>query len=227
MPGDQVKVLLALAGWDQPCYKVTVAHDGTSLAGYVLGDTLPAIREFRIQREKASVAAAEADARLIAEEAAEKAAAARKAADGTTAGPANPLISTQFEDFSARDSRGKTISLSGLKGRVTLVTFWSPKSTASQDQLMRAMPLYSQLHKSGLEAVGISMDPHSNQIDAALDDRSPNWPQVPDQAGLAAKYHVDPKSGETFVLDASHRVVAAGPMGPEIEKAVRQLLTTP
>jgi hypothetical protein len=89
------------------------------------------------------------------------------------------------------------------------------------------MPLYNQLHNSGLAAVGISMDPNGNQIGAALDDRSPNWPQMPDRSGLAAQYHVDAKAGKTFVLDASHRVVAAGPMGPEIEKAVRQLLAAP
>jgi hypothetical protein len=50
---------------------------------------------------------------------------------------------------------------------------------------------------------------------------------MPDQSGLAARYHVDPRAGETFVLDASHRVVAAGPMGPDIEKAVRQLMAAP
>ena len=89
------------------------------------------------------------------------------------------------------------------------------------------MPLYSQLRKSGLAAVGISMDSNASRIGEALDDRTPNWPQIPDRTGLAAQYHVNPKSGETFVLDANHRVVAAGPMGPEIEKAVRQLLAAP
>jgi hypothetical protein len=89
------------------------------------------------------------------------------------------------------------------------------------------MPLYSQFHKKGLAAVGISMDPNANRIDPALDDRSPTWPQMPDRSGLAAQYNVDARSGKTFVLDASHRVVAAGPMGPDIEKAIRQLLAAP
>jgi hypothetical protein len=44
------------------------------------------------------------------------------------------------------------------------VTFWSPKSASSQNELMRVMPLYNQLHKSGLAAVGISMDPNGRQI---------------------------------------------------------------
>jgi len=221
--GDHLQVLLAVAGWETPCYKIAVTGLGESRTGYVLGNALPAIREFERQREKASVAASESEARL----ALEQAAAAHKAAETEPGRPQDPSTSTKFEDFSGRDSTGKTVSLSGLNGRVTLVTFWSPKSARSQDDLMRVMPLYSQLRKSGLAAVGISMDSNASRIGEALDDRTPNWPQIPDRTGLAAQYHVNPKSGETFVLDANHRVVAAGPMGPEIEKAVRQLLAAP
>jgi hypothetical protein len=222
-PKDPVKVLLSVAGWDTACYKITVSRPGGNLTGYVLGNSLPAIRDFERQLERASAAASQAEARL----ALEHAAAAPKSSEAQPEKPKDPLVSTQFKDFSGRDSKGKPISLSGLRGRVTLVTFWSPKSQESQNDLMRAMPLYYQFRRSGLEAVGISMDPRGKQIDDALGDRDPGWPQMPDQGGLAALYHVDPRAGKTFVLDASHKVVAAGPMGPEIEKAVRQLLATP
>jgi peroxiredoxin len=222
-PNDPVKVLLAMAGWDTACYKITVSRADGNLTGYVLGDRLPAIAEFQRQRESASVAAAETQARL----ALEQAAAARKSADPEPEKPKDPAVSTQFKDFSGHDSHGKPVSLSGMKGRATLVTFWSPANLRSQDALMLARPLYYQFHKHGLEAVGISMDARANRIDLALDDRSFEWPQMPDQSGLAAQYHVDPRLGKTFVLDASHKVVAAGPMGPEIEKAIRQLLAAP
>jgi peroxiredoxin len=222
-PSDQVKVLLAQAGWDSPCYKVTVIGPGQNLSGYVLGNALPAIQEFQRQREQASAAASEAQARL----ALAQATAAKNSAEPEPGKPKDPLISAKFEDFSGRDLKGKPVSLSGLNGRVTVVTFWSPTSVSSQNDLMRVMPLYNRLHKSGLAAVGISMDPNGSHIGTALDDRSPTWPQIPDRSGLAAQYNVDARSGKTFVLDASHRVVAAGPMGPEIEKAVRQLLAAP
>src|ERR1700721_347835 len=69
-PSDQVKVLLAEAGWDSPCYKITVTGPGQNLTGYVLGNALPAIQEFQRQREQASAAASEAQARLALAEAA-------------------------------------------------------------------------------------------------------------------------------------------------------------
>ena len=110
---------------------------------------------------------------------------------------------------------------------MTLVTFWSPTSPQWQIDLMRVIPLYNQFSKKGLAPVRISMDPRGNRIDDALGDQVPGWPQMPDRSGLAARYHVAPRAGKTFVLDVSLTVVAADPMGPEIEKAVRQVLAAP
>jgi hypothetical protein len=93
----------------------------------------------------------------------------------------------------------------------------------SRSELESIMPLYNTLHNKGLAAVGVGMDSNPNHLSEVLDDTNFAWPQVPDSGGLAARYHVNPKSGETFVLDSSYHVVAAGPMGPDIEKAVRQL----
>jgi len=94
-------------------------------------------------------------------------------------------------------------------------------------QLEHVMPLYNEFHKNGLAAIGVSMDPKTDRITEALDDITLPWPQVADQAGLAARYQIDPKAGKTIVLDSAHRVVAAGPMGPEIVKAVQELMSAP
>lgn len=220
-PADRVEVESALAGGSLTCYKINVTRPETSLSGYVLGESLPAISVFVHRREKASEESARQEARL-----------AREAARAKTQGKeaersADPLVSTKFEDFEGRDPDGKSVSLSGLNGRVTVVTFWSPNSPSSITQLTHTMPLYKEFHKSGLAAVGVSMDPKAGRISEALDDIMLPWPQVPDQKGLAARYNVDPRAGKTFVLDASHRIVAAGPMGPDIIKAVRQLMEAP
>ncbi len=221
---DRVRVQLALAGESPTCYKVAVDMQGKTLTGYVLGESLPAVVEFVHVREKESEEAAKQQARIAL------APPVRKDPNGTDkdpSKPANPFIDTQFPAFAGPSPNGKTVSLDSLKGRAVVITFWSPRSRTSQNSLMSVMPLYNQLHKSGLDAVGVSMDADPNHITSALDDMTPGFPQVADQHGLAARYHVDPRAGETFVIDASHRVVAAGPMGPQIEKAVQQLLAAP
>jgi peroxiredoxin len=218
---DQVEVQMARAGEaDKICYKVVLTRPGQRLPGYVLGEALPAVATFVHLREKESKAAAEAQSRLAL-------APPPTANDKAAPKPLDPALPSHFDDFSWRDPNGKTVSLSGLKGRAVIVTFWSPKNPGSMTQLTSVMPLYNQFHKSGLAAMGVSMDPNASRINDALDDATPPWPQIPDQSGLAARYHVDPRKGQTFVLDSSRRVIAAGPMGPDIEKAVRQLLSAP
>jgi peroxiredoxin len=220
-PSDLVQVETALAGGEQTCYRVVLTKPGQPPAtGYVLGEALPAVAVFVHRREKASEESAKAEAMR-----ARLAILPKPAGDSIKSN--DPLVSTQFEDFSGRDEMGKPVSLSGLKSRVTVVTFWSPSSGGSLLQLTHLKPLYSQLHRSGLAAIGVSMDPDANHINDALDDITLGWPQMPDKSGLAARYHVDPRAGKTFVLDANHRIVAAGPMGPDIIKAVHQLLDTP
>ena len=218
---ERVQVESALAGDSLTCYKINVIRVGTKLSGYVLGESLPAISVFVHRREKASEESALMEARLARE------AARTKTQANESAKSADPLVSTQFEDFAGRDSTGKSVSLSGLNGRAIMVTFWSPNSPRSISELTHTVPLYKEFHKSGLAAVGVSMDPKANRISESLDDITLPWPQMADQSGLAARYHVDPRAGKTFVLDASHRIVAAGPMGPDIVKAVHQLLDAP
>lgn len=214
---DSVQVEMAFAGEDKTCYKVTLTRPGLKLTGYVLGEGLPAILAFVHRREKVSAQTSEAEMRQAPPKPVINDPTAKQVAS-------DPLISTQFEDFSGRDPSGRAVSLSGLRGRVTLVTFWSPKNGRSVGQLTSIMPLYNQFHNSGLAAVGVSMDPNSAHINTALDDITLNWPQIPDHSGLAAHYQVDPRAGKTFVLDSSRRIVFAGAVGPELEKTVRQLL---
>jgi len=225
-PSEPVQVGMALAGEGQTCYKITLKRGGDNLTGYVLGDALAAIQAFVHRRELASLAASEAAARLAHEEE-KKAKAAESAKNGEPAKPPDPLVSTHFADFAAKDVNGKLVSLSGLKGKVTLVTFWSPSHPESMRDLRSVEPLYNGSHANGLAAVGISTDPRLYRISEALDENTLPFPQIPDTIGLAARYNIDPKVGKTIVLDQNHRVIAAGSMGPDMLKAVRQALNAP
>jgi hypothetical protein len=219
---DQIEVIGALAGDRGTCYKVAVTQNGERLLGYVLGAGLPAIAAFERQRRTFDEAAHEAEARALATPPPSE-----ESNSPTSTNATKPKNAVYFEEFSARDANGKPVSLSGLNGRVTLVAFWSPNNPRSINQLASLLPLYNHLHGDGLAAIGVSMDPNPTHINAALDDVTLNWPQIPDRSGLAARYQIDPKAGGILVLDSLHHIVASGPMGPDIEKAVHQLLAAP
>jgi peroxiredoxin len=215
---DGVEVIQALAGAGETCYKVALTRPGQSLAGYVLGEKLPAIAAYIEKRRKVS----EADLDAFARQAVVRPAPATAAAAAPD--PSQPPAELEtFENFSGRSINGKTVSLAGLRGKVILVTFWSPKNGASKDQLTSLVPLYHQFKQRGLAVIGVSIDPNLNHMMEALDDLTLGWPQVADSSGLAKRYRVDPR-GKTFVLDTSRHIVASGLSGAELERKVRELL---
>ena len=220
---DQVDVKQALAGGSETCYRVTVTRAGQdptqSVTGYLLGEKNPAIVAFVHHRQEFGAASLEAQARLLA---APPAPPKEAASDKVPSAPENLPV---FETFSGYDTNGRAVSLNGMRGRVTLVTFWSPKNDASFKQLLSVITLYKHFGRSDLTAVGISADPNPNHIKDALEDITPGVPQIGDTSGLAKHYNVDSKQGMTFVLDASHRVVASGLTGAALESKVRELLS--
>lgn len=220
--GDQVVVDHAIAGGDGTCYQIVVTHDGKSITGYFLGDNLPAIAAFVKEREKTSEVRLEAIANQPL-----PAPVVAKPAPGTPAAaekPAPPVPPEIFENFSGHTSNGKVVSLSGMPGRVIVVSFWSAHSGTSKNQLMSMLSVYQQYSRRGLSALGVSMDPNPKHIDQALDDITLTWPQVADPGGLAARYKVDPRMGKIFVLDSAHRIVASGTTIAQLEPKIRELL---
>jgi hypothetical protein len=214
---DAVEVQGAVAGGGETCYKIAVTRQGQRLIGYVLGEGLPAIAAFERRRRRFDEDAGEVRA---------LAAPPPMPTPASTEAP-KPKAAIYFENFTARDADGNPFSLYSLNGRVTLVNFWSPRNPSSIGQIPPIMALYTALRGRGLSAVGVSMDPNPSLIKDALDAMMPTWPQVPDRDGLAARYRVNSKTGGVLVLDSEHRIVASGPMGPEIENKVRQLLAAP
>ncbi len=220
---DAVEVRQALAGEDETCYQVILMRDGKAVTGFVLGNSLPAVRAFvKRQARYRDLAFAQEQQRAWQEALArQRAAATAKSAAATKLDPGMPA---EFEEFGGKDSKGKPFSLAGLGGRVILVTFWSPKSAGSKGQLLRVLPLYNQYKGDGLRAVGISMDPNPQHIGQALDDITLGWPQVADRSGMAKRYGASAATGTTLILDASHHILAAGLAPAELEKKVRELM---
>lgn len=218
---DVLEVKQSLAGGDQACYRVTLKRGGQTLTGYVLGTALPAVKAF-VERQ-----ANYRDGSFVAQQVQrgrEEARAKSAAAAGTPA-KLNPDMPASFEEFGGKDTKGKPVSLAGLGGRVILVTFWSPRSANSKGQLFSVLPLYNQYKRAGLRAVGICMDPNPQHVVDALDDITLGWPQIPDRTGLAKRYFANASTGTTLVLDASHRIVAAGLTPAELQQKVRELLS--
>jgi len=207
-PGDSVRVRTSRAGDAQTCYGVTAVIDGKPIKGYVLGNALPAVAEFERQRSAASPVG---DAPPPA-----------KAADPVSQ-PPRPRLPV-FGDFSARDIKGKPISLSGMKGKVILVCFWAPQSGPSTLELIQDYRLFNQFRKQGLDAVAISLSSNREEIKDVLED-GVGLRTIPNDYDLAGRYGVSYETlPKTFILNDRLEILASGLHGKELETTVQKLM---
>jgi peroxiredoxin len=72
---------------------------------------------------------------------------------------------TVAPDFSLRDMKGNTVSLQQFKGKAVFLTFWAPWCEVCKEEMPALDALYKKYNRSGLEIVGIDMDP-SEQLAA-------------------------------------------------------------
>jgi hypothetical protein len=218
---DVVQVRSSRSGEAQTCYTVSARVGGQDVAGYVLGDALPAVKEFERLRAAVPpplppppppVAATPIGATPVA-----------------AAVPILPVKAVQhyrkFGNFSATDVRNRSVSLGGLQGKLILVCFWSPNNQESSRELILVSGLYSRLHRQGLDAIGISLDLNRDEILDSISEFSVAFPNIADRYGLAGREGIDSSTlPVTFILNQQHEVVASGLHKSNLQSTVLRLM---
>lgn len=91
-------------------------------------------------------------------------------------------------DISLPNSAGKKISLSSLKGKLTLVYFWSSWNALSRQTNMKLAGIYSKYHSLGFEIYAVSIDSDTEIWAKAFMLDKAYWIQVNDRNGLESEY---------------------------------------
>ncbi|MGB4743048.1 MAG: TlpA disulfide reductase family protein [Flavobacteriaceae bacterium] len=138
-------------------------------------------------------------------------------------------IGMQAPDFTAPDPQGKQITLSEIKGKVTIVDFWASWCKPCRIENPNLVKLYDKYHSKGLEIISVSLE-RGNQkafwIEAIKKDQL-NWYNVSNlkfwQDPIAQAYSVN-SIPETFILDENGIVVAERLRGAELEATIKNLL---
>jgi hypothetical protein len=202
-----VQVVSAVASGGPICYGVVAEVDGKEVRGYVLGPALPAIAAFERKR-RAGQSVAEAPPLPV-----------EQAADGS--GPDKPKV--PFGSLRGTDLNGKYVDMDDMKGKVTLVCFWSPGSKASQADLAEVQVLYDSYRRvGGMQAIGVSMDPNANHAVGALDDFSTSFPNIPDRSNIAGEHGIS--GPQVLLLNAKQEIIASGLRGKELQEAVKKAM---
>ena len=138
-------------------------------------------------------------------------------------------IGMQAPDFTAPNPQGKQITLSEIKGKVTIVDFWASWCKPCRIENPNLVKLYEKYHSKGLEIISVSLE-RANQKDIwieAIKKDQLNWYNVSNLKfwtdPIAQTYSVN-SIPATFILDENGTVVAERLRGAELEAKIKNLL---
>ena len=136
-------------------------------------------------------------------------------------------------DFTAPDPDGKQITLSTIRGKVTIIDFWAAWCGPCRKENPNLVKIYEAYHEKGLEIIGVSLDGNPRQQDAkqawidAIEKDNLTWPQVSN-----LNYFNDPVAKTfniraipaMFVLDEEGKIIAKNLRGPALKEKISELL---
>ena len=146
---------------------------------------------------------------------------------------ASTYIGERAPNFSAPNPNGKVIALHDIKGKATLIHFWSSWYKASRRENTRLFKLYEKHHDNGLEMIGVSLDGNVNQTNPksdwkkAIKEDKLIWNQISnlnyfnDTISKAYSVRSLPAS---FLLDSEGVIVGKNLTGNSLEAKLKELL---
>tara|TARA_R110000850_G_scaffold44560_1_gene113157 strand:- start:13 stop:1140 length:1128 start_codon:yes stop_codon:yes gene_type:complete len=142
-------------------------------------------------------------------------------------------IGSVAPDFTAPNPEGNMLTLSDLKGKVTIIDFWAAWCGPCRRENPNVVKVYEKYHDKGLEIIGVSLDGNPRQKDAkgewlaAIEKDGLTWHQVSNlqyfNDPVAKKYNIQ-SIPATFILDAEGKIIAKNLRGPELEAKMAELL---
>ncbi|MBT8271675.1 MAG: AhpC/TSA family protein [Bacteroidia bacterium] len=132
-------------------------------------------------------------------------------------------------DFTAPTPDGKTLSLSDIRGKATIIDFWASWCGPCRRENPNVVRIYNKYHDKGLEIISVSLDRHNmmNQWLEAIEKDKLNWHHVSNlkyfQDPIALTYNVSAIPA-TFILDEEGRIVAKKLRGKALEAQIASML---
>ena len=103
-------------------------------------------------------------------------------------------IGQMAPEISLPDTKGNTINLSSLKGKVVMIDFWASWCGPCRRANPSVVRLYEKYKDKGLEVYGVSIDSKKNDWIKAIQHDKITYTQVNDDGGWQSSVAADRKS---------------------------------
>tara|TARA_B100001939_G_C16908093_1_gene603274 strand:- start:252 stop:1343 length:1092 start_codon:yes stop_codon:yes gene_type:complete len=131
-------------------------------------------------------------------------------------------------NFEGPSPSGEILSLSNLKGKVTIIEFWASWCRPCRVENPNLVRLYKEMHPKGLEIVGVSLDRNRNSWLRAIDDDGLTWSHVSNlkfwQDPIAKLYNISAIPA-SFIIDKEGRIIQKNLRGPQLAAKISELLS--
>lgn len=136
------------------------------------------------------------------------------------------LIDKPAPAIDALDTKGMSINLAELKGKVIIIDFWATNCAPCIEELPNLKAIYNDLHTEGVEIIGISLDGDATLVDAFSTRYQLPWRMITADATveeLRKKYHVR-KIPSLYVLTPTGNVAQYDVRGTDLRETIQKLL---
>ena len=121
-----------------------------------------------------------------------------------------PASNTKAPEIVLKDTSGKDVKLSSLKGKVVLIDFWASWCGPCRRANKHLKKIYEKYKDQGFEILSISVDDSKNAWRKAINEDKTGWLHVIDEKNLATSWNIQ-FIPTTFLIDKKGNFSAINP----------------
>lgn len=132
---------------------------------------------------------------------------------------------TNFPDIKLPNQKGAEVSLTSLKGKFIVLSFWASQDANSRKQNRDLKKIYKKFNKKGLEIYQVSIDQDENLWTKAIQDDQLNWINVCDaktgSVNATRLYNIQ-SIPSNYLLDQKGDIVGKNLFGLALEEKIAE-----